>query len=223
MPEATSIPVTVLTGYLGVGKTNHEHRRLWCQSALDGLAEAADDPGHFGRRLRDCLELYRRGPDGQAAAQCWQRLGRLVTSVAVHPKNPIVAAGFDEGQVIVCALSRQEKVVRLRWPDWERVTALAWSRDGARLAVGTDAGAVALFDLASPPDRVACPPHHWFRSMAEVYRQDGVECANAHSTRPNEKPAIGRGDLSTHRRPPDPLAPKGLDAGALRGTSADSL
>ena len=88
------------------------------------------------------------GPMGKAPLEVGRGLGRLVTSVAVHPKNPIVAAGFDEGQVIICALSRQEKVVRLRWPDWERVTALAWSRDGTHLAVGSEVGAVALFDLS---------------------------------------------------------------------------
>jgi WD40 repeat protein len=75
-------------------------------------------------------------------------LGRVAASVAVHPKHPIVAAGFDEGRVIVCALSRQEKVVRLRSPDRDRVTALAWSRDGTRLAVGTETGAISLFDLS---------------------------------------------------------------------------
>jgi WD40 repeat protein len=88
------------------------------------------------------------GPMGKPPLEVGSGLGRLVTSVAVHPKNPIVAAGFDEGQVIVCALFRQEKVVRLRWPDWERVTALAWSRDGDRLAVGTATGAISLFDLS---------------------------------------------------------------------------
>jgi WD40 repeat protein len=88
------------------------------------------------------------GPMGKPPLEVGSGLGRLVTSVAVHPKNPIVAAGFDEGQVIVCALSRQEKVVRLRWPDWDRITALAWSRDGARLAVGTEAGAISVFDLS---------------------------------------------------------------------------
>jgi hypothetical protein len=36
-------------------------------------------------------------------------LGRVAASVAVHPKHPVVEAGFDEGRVIVCALSRQEK------------------------------------------------------------------------------------------------------------------
>jgi len=99
----------------------------------------------------DCVFAWsftRGGAMGKPALEVGSGLGRLVTSVAVHPKNPIVAAGFDEGQVIVCALSRQEKVVRLRWPDWERVTALAWSRDGNRLAVGTETGAISLFDLS---------------------------------------------------------------------------
>jgi WD40 repeat protein len=100
----------------------------------------------------DCVTAWSftgGGPMGKPPLQVGSGLGRLVTSVAVHPKNPIVAAGFDEGQVIVCALSRQEKVVRLRWPDWERITALAWSRDGTRLAVGTDGGVISLFDLSN--------------------------------------------------------------------------
>lgn len=98
----------------------------------------------------DCVTAWSftgRGPMGKPPLEVGSGLGRLVTFVAVHPKNPIVAAGFDEGQVIVCALSRQEKVVRLRWPDGERVTALAWSRDGARLAAGTGTG-ISLFDLS---------------------------------------------------------------------------
>jgi WD40 repeat protein len=99
----------------------------------------------------DCVTAWSftgGGPMGKPPLEVGSGLGRLVTSVAVHPKNPIVAAGFDEGQVIVCAPSRQEKVARLRWPDWERITALAWSRDGARLAVGTGAGVISLLDLS---------------------------------------------------------------------------
>ena len=86
------------------------------------------------------------GPMGKPPLEVGSGLLRLVTSVAVHPKNPIVAAGFDEGQVIVCALSRQGKVVR--WPDWERVTALAWSGDGNRLAAGTQTGAISPLNLS---------------------------------------------------------------------------
>jgi WD40 repeat protein len=99
----------------------------------------------------DCVIAWSfagRGPMGKPPLEVGSGLGRLVTCVAVHPKNPVVAAGFDEGQVIVCALGRQDKVVRLRWPDWDRVAALAWSRDGARLAVGTESGVISLFDLS---------------------------------------------------------------------------
>lgn len=99
----------------------------------------------------DCVIAWSfagRGPMGKPPLEVGSGLGRLVTCVAVHPKNPVVAAGFDEGQVIVCALARQEKVVRLRWPDWERITTLAWSRDGTHLAVGTEAGGISLFDLS---------------------------------------------------------------------------
>jgi WD40 repeat protein len=38
------------------------------------------------------------GPMGKAPLQIGSELGRLVTSVAIHPKNPIVAAGFEKGR-----------------------------------------------------------------------------------------------------------------------------
>jgi WD40 repeat protein len=127
---------------------DHEHGRLWRQGALDGLVETADVLATLGGDCVTAWSFTGGGPMGKPPLQVGSGLGRLVTSVAVHPKNPIVAAGFDEGQVIVCAPSRQEKVARLRWPDWERITALAWSRDGARLAVGTGAGVISLLDLS---------------------------------------------------------------------------
>jgi WD40 repeat protein len=73
----------------------------------------------------DCVTAWSftgGGPMGKPSLLVGSGLGRLVTCVAIHPKMPIVAAGFDEGQVIVCGLSRQEMVVRVRWPDWERIT-----------------------------------------------------------------------------------------------------
>lgn len=87
------------------------------------------------------------GPMGKAPLELARGLGRLVTYVAVHPTRRLVAAGFDDGQVALCALDEQENIVRLRGRDASRITALAWSRDGARLAAGTDAGAVLIYDL----------------------------------------------------------------------------
>jgi WD40 repeat protein len=90
------------------------------------------------------------GPMGAAPLELGRGIGRLVACVAVHPQRPLVAAGFDDGQVILCALDARAHIVRLRGIDGTRVTALAWSRDGTRLAAGNDAGAVLISDLAKP-------------------------------------------------------------------------
>lgn len=88
------------------------------------------------------------GPEGKPPYEIGAGLGRLVTRVAVHPSRPLVAAGFDDGRVAVCELSAESRAVRLRPGDGGRVSALAWSGDGTRLAVGTEAGALAMFDLS---------------------------------------------------------------------------
>jgi WD40 repeat protein len=98
----------------------------------------------------DCVTAWKftgGGPMGKPPIEVARGIGRLVTAVAVHPKRPLVAAGFDDGQVAVCELSG-EHVVRLRPGDGGRVTILAWSPDGARLAASAESGAVSLFDLS---------------------------------------------------------------------------
>jgi WD40 repeat protein len=90
------------------------------------------------------------GPQGKAPVELCGGVGPLVTRVAVHPKQSLVAAGFDDGAVAVCGLpSRPEDAVfRVRPADGGGVTALAWSRDGSRLAIGTEVGVLSLFDLS---------------------------------------------------------------------------
>jgi WD40 repeat protein len=90
------------------------------------------------------------GPQGKAPAELCSGIGPLVTRVAVHPKQPLIAAGFDDGAVAVCGLRSgpEDAVFRVRPADGGRVTALAWSPDGTRLAVGTEAGGLSLFDLS---------------------------------------------------------------------------
>lgn len=89
------------------------------------------------------------GPQGKAPAELCKDFGSLVSRVAVHPKQPLVAAGFEDGCVAICSVTSglDNRVFRIRPPDGGRVTALVWSPDGLRLAVGTDAGALSLFDL----------------------------------------------------------------------------
>ena len=90
------------------------------------------------------------GPQGKPPLEVGQGIGQLVTQVAVHPSRPLVATGFDDGRVAICKLTadRESRAIRLRPSDGGRISALAWSRDGVRLAAGTDAGALSVFDLS---------------------------------------------------------------------------
>jgi WD40 repeat protein len=92
------------------------------------------------------------GPQGKPPIEFGQGIGRLVTQVAAHPARRLIATGFDDGRVAICELTadRKSRAVRLRPADGRRVSALAWSPDGARLAAGTDGGALSIFDLAAP-------------------------------------------------------------------------
>jgi WD40 repeat protein len=98
----------------------------------------------------DCVTAWRftgGGPMGKPPVEAGRGIGRLVTAVAVHPKRPLVAAGFDDGCLALCELFG-ERIVRLQSGDSGRISALAWSRNGARLAAGAESGAVSLFDLS---------------------------------------------------------------------------
>ncbi len=90
------------------------------------------------------------GPQGKPPLEVGQGIGQLVTQVAVHPGRPLVATGFDDGCVAICELAagRESRAIRLRPAGGGRITALAWSRDGVRLAAGTGDGALSVFDLS---------------------------------------------------------------------------
>lgn len=92
------------------------------------------------------------GPQGKPPLEAGQGIGQLVTQVATHPTRPLVAAGFEDGGVAICELmpNRENRSVRLRPAGGGRVSALAWSRDGTWLAVGTDTGALSLLELSDP-------------------------------------------------------------------------
>jgi WD40 repeat protein len=87
-------------------------------------------------------------PMGKPPIEIGSGIGRLVLSVAVNPKRPLVAAGFDDGQVALCGLVPPHAAVRLRGADGARVSALAWSGDGLQVAAGTESGHLSFFDIA---------------------------------------------------------------------------
>ena len=85
------------------------------------------------------------GPMGKAPLQLGAT-AQLVTRVACHPTEEVVAIGYDNGMILAVRFADQAEVV-LRQPTQSPVSALGWSVDGARLAFGSDNGEAGVVDI----------------------------------------------------------------------------
>lgn len=72
-----------------------------------------------------------------------------VQAVDVRADRPLVAAGYENGMVVVTEIGRRDELL-VKGPGDGSVCALRWSRDGRHLAFGTATGAAALVEF---------PPH----------------------------------------------------------------
>jgi WD40 repeat protein len=69
-----------------------------------------------------------------------------VSVVACHPKQPVVAAGFADGMVLLVRVEDGAEIL-VRRPGDAPVTALRWSGDGIMLAIGCEDGAGGVAQL----------------------------------------------------------------------------
>jgi len=86
------------------------------------------------------------GPQGKAPLQPGERQA-LVTAVAFHPTDEVLAIGYSDGAAIVVRFA-DSLGIELDEPSEGAVTALAWSADGKRIAIGDDAGRGAIVDVS---------------------------------------------------------------------------
>ena len=71
----------------------------------------------------------------------------LCTTVACHPLQETVAAGFSDGTLILADISTG-RILPVCGPGRGSVSALAWNYDGALLAAGTETGFSAVIDFS---------------------------------------------------------------------------
>ena len=90
------------------------------------------------------------GPMGKAPIELAGGDGINCTQVACHPKEELVAGGFEDGLVVVADIA-SSRILPVCPPGHGPVTTLAWSADGTRLAVGTENGYAAIVDFARRP------------------------------------------------------------------------
>lgn len=87
---------------------------------------------------------------GRAPRECGVRHAK-VSRVAFHPGALVVAAGYDDGCILLIRLTdASELLVRrasLEARNEASVTALAWDAKGKRLAFGTEGGAAGILTL----------------------------------------------------------------------------
>ncbi|MGE4064280.1 MAG: WD40 repeat domain-containing protein [Rhodospirillaceae bacterium] len=107
--------------------------------------------GHFlattGSDSVICWPFSGNGPMGKPPVEFGSASeGSLVSFVAANPKLDIVAAGFEDGSVLV-GQAGSANTIGIIDASGSPVTCLAWNPDGDRLLVGNEAGAVHLADF----------------------------------------------------------------------------
>jgi WD40 repeat protein len=89
--------------------------------------------------------LNKDGPMGKAPLELGPR-DRLVSRVACHPTEDVVAVGYDDGLVMAVRYGDQAEVL-LRKPGEAPLSALAWDVAGVRLAFGAENGEAGIIDI----------------------------------------------------------------------------
>ncbi len=86
------------------------------------------------------------GPMGKAPLELAGSDGAIVKRIACHPKQEVVAAGFDNGMVVIADIA-SEHVLPVAGPGRGAVSALSWNDSGSHLAFGTAEGFAAIVAL----------------------------------------------------------------------------
>jgi WD40 repeat protein len=72
--------------------------------------------------------------------------GHRINVVACHPRTDVVAAGYDNGLVLLARIEDGAEILAKK-PGEAPITALAWSGDGRQLAWGTESGEAGIVNL----------------------------------------------------------------------------
>ncbi|WP_333822367.1 WD40 repeat domain-containing protein [Pinisolibacter sp.] len=85
------------------------------------------------------------GPMGKNPLQLGPR-DRIVTQVACHPTEDVVALGYDDGMVLAVRFGDAAEVL-LRKPGAAPLSALAWDGAGVRVVFGAENGEAGVIDI----------------------------------------------------------------------------
>lgn len=101
-----------------------------------------------------CWPFFGGGPWGKTPLTLGGSDGRLVSRVAAHPKDEMVAAGYEDGMIILAPLDGRMEML-IHSPVGSGVVGLAWNGDGDCLFATLENGYLLLFTIESVKKSVA--------------------------------------------------------------------
>ena len=87
------------------------------------------------------------GPMGKPPTELAGGDGVTCNLVACHPQSDLVAAGFNDGLVVIADIS-SARILPITAPGHGPISALTWSPDGSHIAIGAENGFAAVIDLS---------------------------------------------------------------------------
>ena len=88
------------------------------------------------------------GPMGKAPLELGTRANILVTNVAFHPAEEVLAIGFIDGMILAVRIADGKEAL-LRRPGKGGITSMAWSATGKLLAFASDGGDCGVIDISA--------------------------------------------------------------------------
>ena len=88
------------------------------------------------------------GPMGKAPVELGTRGNTMVTAVACHPTDEIVAIGYADGMILAGRIA-DLKEVALRRGGKSAITSMGWDAHGTRLAFGSEEGDCGVVDITA--------------------------------------------------------------------------
>ena len=87
------------------------------------------------------------GPMGKTPQELGTRGDSIVTNVAFHPGEDVVAIGYGDGLILACRIGDGNEAL-LRRGGSGAITSLAWDPSGIRLVFGSDSGDCGVIDIS---------------------------------------------------------------------------
>ncbi len=126
-----------------------QHMRMSGYSARVRSLCFTADGDHLATSGAEALILWpfdgKQGPMGRQPNIMARSQARVV-AVACHPKQPVVATGFNDGSVFMVRID-DGALIKVREADGKTVSALGWDAAGQQLAFGTEEGQAGVLTL----------------------------------------------------------------------------